>query len=312
MSYSSDAKKDMLEVELKRKCCKMAELYGILSFLAKCKTEDGETKIIFNTENEMLSQRIVDLVGFLFKIKCERQTYHVKHSRYSIYSVIVSNEKYIQKLLDAYNIKIDDNGDADFHIDMDIIGKPCCKKSFVRGAFLASGSLIHPEKKYHMEFYTSHKRVSDDFETLMKELGLNPKIILRKKNYVVYFKNSDEIADILSMTGVFDTLMDFHNIRIMKDMRNKNNRIINCETANMEKTHNASIEHILCIQKLKKSSKWDGLSPVLKEIAELRLEHADASLKDLGDMFTPKLTRSGVNHRLKRLVEIANSLEGEE
>lgn len=312
MSYSSDAKKDMLNVELKRKCCKIAELYGIITFLAKIKTEDGEAKLVFNTENEELCERIISHLYFLFKIKCEKHIFHQKHSGYSIYSVVVSNQKHIQKLSDTFKFQINDMGDAEFFIDRDIIAKPCCKKSFVRGAFLASGSIMHPEKKYHMEFYTYHKRVSDDFDLLMKELGLNPKVILRKKNYVVYFKNSDEIADILSMTGVFDTLMDFHNIRIMKDMRNKNNRIINCETANMEKTHNASIEHILCIQKLKKSSKWDGLSPVLKEIAELRLEHREASLKDLGDMFTPKLTRSGVNHRLKRLIEIANSLEGEE
>lgn len=312
MSYSSDAKKDMLEVEVKRKCCKVAELYGIITFLAKIKTEDGETRLVFNTENEVLADKIAQLLYFLFKIKCERQIFHQKHSRYSIYSIIVSNQKSIQKLADAYGFETIENGEADFFIDDSIIDKPCCKKSFVRGAFLASGSIMHPEKKYHMEFYTYHKRVSDDFFNLMKELGLNPKVILRKKNYVIYFKNSDEIADILSMTGVFDTLMDFHNIRIMKDMRNKNNRIINCETANMDKIHKASIEHILCIQKLKKSSKWDGLSPVLKEIAELRLEHREASLKDLGDMFTPKLTRSGVNHRLKRLVEIANSLEGEE
>lgn len=312
MSYSSDAKMDMLGVGIKRKCCKIAELYGIITFLAKIKTEDEEVKLVFNTENEILADRINEHLYFLFRIKSEKQVFHQKHSRYSVYSVIVSNPKYIQKLFDTFGLKIDESGEVDFFIENSIIDKPCCKKSFVRGAFLASGSIMHPEKKYHMEFYTYHKRVSDGFENLMKELGLNPKVILRKKNYVVYFKNSDEIADILSMTGVFDTLMDFHNIRIMKDMRNKNNRIINCETANMEKTHNASIEHILCIQKLKKSSKWDGLSPVLKEIAELRLEHREASLKDLGDMFTPKLTRSGVNHRLKRLVDIANSLEGEE
>ena len=312
MSYSSDAKLEMINVEVKRKCCKTAEFHGILSFLAKIKNENGEMCLVCNTENEMLSKRIIEAFAFLYKIKAECEIIHQKHSRYYIYSVKVSGKKNIEKIFSCLNIVQSEDDDTEYYVDETPCDKPCCKKSFVRGAFLASGSIIHPEKKYHMEFYTYHKSVGDNFDALMKELGLNPKIILRKKSYVIYFKNSDEIADILSMTGVFDTLMDFHNIRIMKDMRNKNNRIINCETANMEKTHMAAIEHILSIQKLKKSSKWDGLSPVLKEIAELRLEYKEASLKDLGEMFTPKLTRSGVNHRLKRLVEIAKNLEGDE
>lgn len=312
MSYSSDAKKDMLNADITRKCCNFAQLYGIFVFLAKIKTENDITSITLSTENQLLCEKIISTLSSLFKVECDYEIIHKKHSRYSTHCISISDKKSVGKLLKVMRIKLDETGEAVFSIDRGIIDKSCCKKSFVRGAFLASGSLIHPEKKYHMEFCTYHRKVSGDFEILMGELGLNPKVIQRKKSYVIYFKNSDEIADILSMTGVFDTLMDFHNIRIMKDLRNKNNRIINCETANTEKTHMAAIEHILAIQKLKKSSKWDGLSPVLKEIAELRLEYKEASLKDLGDMFTPKLTRSGVNHRLKRLVEMAKNLEGEE
>lgn len=312
MSYSSDAKKDMLSIDINRKCCQLAELYGIISFLAKIKTENGETELSCCTENKLLCERIIDSFRSLFKIECIYETVHKKHSRYSTHCIRICDKKSLGKLLKVMRIRLDENGDGDFFIDKGLIDKACCKKSFVRGAFLASGSLIHPEKKYHMEFCTYHERISRDFEELMLGLGLKPKVILRKKAYVIYFKNSDEIADILSMTGVFDTLMDFHNIRIMKDVRNNNNRIANCEVANTDKTYLASVEHVLAIQKLKKSSKWDGLSPVLKEIAELRLQYKEASLKELADMFTPKLTRSGVNHRLKRLVDIAKGLEGEE
>lgn len=312
MSYSSDAKKDMLSVEINRKCCLFSFIYGIISFSARIKQEDDTKALVFLTENSELADKVISSLNSLFKINGKKDIIHKKHSKYDTYCVTVDKPSDLGKLIKVMKLNVSEDGGCEFNVDSAIVDKPCCKKSFIRGAFLSGGSLIHPEKKYHLEFVTCHRQVSEDFCGIMQNMGLNPKTIIRKKNYVIYFKNSEEIADILNITGVFNTLMDFHNIRIMKDVRNNTNRIINCETANTDKIMAASISQILCIEKLKNSNKWENLSPVLKEIAELRLEHKNSSLKELGEMFTPKLSRSGVNHRLKRLEDIAKSLDSDE
>ena len=171
---------------------------------------------------------------------------------------------------------------------------------------MGGGSVSDPKKNSHLEFVTSHYRLSHDFQKLLNECDLMAKIVVRKSNYVLYFKNSQEIADILIMLDSFNSLMEYHNAKIMKDMRNSINRKMNCDNANLSKTVEASLMQVRAIEKLERLGILDKLTPQLKEIAKLRLEYRELSLQELGAMLSPPIGKSGVNHRLRKLVEEAD------
>ena len=193
-----------------------------------------------------------------------------------------------------------------FRVNTEYLDKPMKKKAFLRGAFLSCGAVMTPEKKYHMEFATSSYGLHNDLFVVMKSLDLNPKIVVRKNNFVIYYKSSNEIADILTMLGAYSVLMEFHNTKILKEIRNNVNRTVNCEAANMQKMVDASLEQVRAIEKLVKKNLFDTLPENLKEVARLRLEFREHSLKELGEMLDPPLGKSGVNHRLRKIQEIAD------
>ena len=198
-----------------------------------------------------------------------------------------------------------------FRVTTEYLDRPMKKKAFLRGAFLSCGAVMTPEKKYHMEFATSSYGLHNDLFVVMKSLGLKPKIVVRKNNFVIYYKSSNEIADILTMLGAYSVLMEFHNTKRLKEIRNNVNRTVNCEAANMQKMVDASLEQVRAIEKLVNKNLFDTLPENLKEVARLRLEFREHSLKELGEMLDPPLGKSGVNHRFRKIGEIAAELRGE-
>jgi len=188
-----------------------------------------------------------------------------------------------------------------------IISKTCCQKAFLRGAFLAAGSISDPEKTYHLEICAKNQMLAEKVMDVLKRFGLNAKFIKRKNDYVVYLKEGENIVDFLNIVGAHSALLQLENIRILKEMRNNINRIVNCETANLEKTVNASMRQLENIEYLKNTVGLENLPSNLEEIARVRLENPDANLKELGEMLNPPLGKSGVNHRLRKLDEIAEN-----
>ena len=186
-----------------------------------------------------------------------------------------------------------------------LIRKKCCKKAALRGAFLAGGSVSDPEKLYHLEIYCKKYELARYFSSLMSEFGLNPKITERTDYCVTYVKDSERIVDFLNLTGAHRALLSLENTRIIKDMRNSVNRAVNCETANLEKTVNASLRQITSIIYIKATIGFDALPENLREIAELREANREISLKELGQLLSPPLGKSGVNHRLRKLDMLA-------
>ena len=184
----------------------------------------------------------------------------------------------------------------------------CCKKAFFRGAFLSSGSITDPEKGYHLEIVCSSMEDAVFLKELMEDLSLLPKITARKKAYVVYIKDSDQISLALGLMEAPTSLMNFENIRILKGMRNDVNRKVNCETANINKTVSAALSQLEDIQLIKEMMGLEKLTSNLEAIANARLENPDASLVELGKMIIPQLGKSGVNHRLRKLSDIASQL----
>ncbi|NTV89936.1 MAG: DNA-binding protein WhiA, partial [Clostridiales bacterium] len=183
----------------------------------------------------------------------------------------------------------------------------CCRKAFLRGAFLSGGAISDPEKTYHFEITARSPNVANDIKRMLASFHLNAKIILRKGSYVSYLKEGENIVDFLNIVGAHTALMELENVRILKGMRNSVNRMVNCETANLEKTVNASVRQMDNIRYLIDNNMLGKLPENLREIAELRLSYNEASLIELGQLMSPALGKSGVNHRLRKIDLIAEN-----
>lgn len=204
---------------------------------------------------------------------------------------------------------LDQEGEVLAGIAPDLIQKKCDKIAYLRGAFLAGGSINNPEGTYHLEIITNDSQHAEALTDLMNYFQLGAKISLRKNWYVVYIKESENIVDFLGFIGAHRALLEFENVRVLKDVRNKVNRLVNCETANLTKTVMAAIRQKENIELIASTIGLQALPLPLREIAQLRLEYPDASLKELGEMLTPKVGKSGVNHRMRKIDELAEKLK---
>jgi len=198
-----------------------------------------------------------------------------------------------------------------FRINKKISDNDHCARAFARGAFLGGGSVTNPEKGYHLEVTTHYKNLASDFSLMLQKYGFAPKSIGRKSSHVTYFKGGEEICDFLSFVGAFNSMMEYTNIRIVKDTRNNVNRKVNCETANLDKALNAAFRQIEAIKRIRQIGLYDDLTPGLKEAAILREENPEATLSDLADIAKPAISKSGISHRLNKLVEIADKIKAE-
>lgn len=186
--------------------------------------------------------------------------------------------------------------------------RDCCKRAFVRGAFLSAGSISDPQKGYHFEIVCPSQEISGQLQEIIHSFHIDAKIVLRKKSYVLYVKEGAQIVDMLAIMEANVALMDLENIRILKEMRNSVNRKVNCETANINKTVNAAVKQIEDIRLLEEKVGLESLNEGLEEIARLRLQYPEATLKELGLMLNPQVGKSGVNHRLRKLSLLADDL----
>ena len=189
-----------------------------------------------------------------------------------------------------------------------LTARDCCRRAYLRGAFLASGSISNPEKSYHFEIVCQNRRQAENLKDLYKKYNLDAKIVQRKKYYIVYIKEGAQIVDALNVMGAHVALMNLENVRILKEMRGSVNRIVNCETANIGKVVGAACRQIDDIRYIECKVGLSDLPPALQEMARLRLEYPDSSLAELGDLCEPPIGKSGVNHRLRKLSELAKKL----
>lgn len=307
MSFSSDTKNELIKIKNASVSVSLSELMGAVAFGGKIKREKSGFVLQIATENPKVARRIYQLMkdaaSVASKIKIHRT---VGGGAY--YQVYAENEEVVTALMRlGFIVKPSDiNFFTSFSVNTDYLDRPMKQRAFLRGAFLTCGSVMSPEKKYHMEFACSDYGLHNDLFTVMTSLSLKPKITVRKGSMVIYFKNSNDIADILTMMGAYSVLMRFHNTKIIKEIRNNVNRTVNCEAANVQKTVNASFGQVQAIEKLIRLGMLEQLPENLKEVARLRLEYREHSLKELGEMLSPPLGKSGVNHRLRKIQEIAD------
>ncbi len=305
MSFSSDVKQELCQEFPETVCCQRAELSGLIAMSGTLLSESDGGGLRFRTENEAVIRRVQELLAILFSVSPHRMARRKKDNGY-IYSLRLGKTQGFEQIMKALGLWRD--GRAKFCVDPFITGESCCRRSFLRGAFLGGGSVSAPEKSYHLEIETHYHDLARDLLQLFEDEQLAARSVVRKSNFVIYMKDSEEIADALTALGATDSALALYAIKVEKDMKNQINRRVNCETANLTKTANAAAIQIQAINKLLNSFKAADLTPPLAELAKLRLENPEASLTELGTMLTEPISKSGVNRRLKKLIQLADEL----
>lgn len=303
MSFSTQVKNELCGVEINSSCCAKAELCGIISFCGNIVHQQGKNALRIRTENINVAKRIQKLLEKSFGFT-ENITERIRKNGKSIYAIYIYEQNRLEKLIKGLGLF--SGKMIKFNINPFIINEDCCKRAYLRGAFLGGGSVTSPDKSYHFEIETHYQDLSRDLLKFLEEEDIPAKNVERKSGYVTYIKDSDQIGDIIALMGATDAFFYLYNIKIEKNMKNKINRKVNCEVANINKITSAAVKQIGAIKKLAALGK--KLPDRLAEVASLRLEYPEASITELGNMLSPPISKSGVNHRLKKIMETADKI----
>lgn len=311
MSFSSDIKDELCRINSEKQCCTFAELAGILRTGLIIRNIRNKSLLLFITEHASVSRmvysRVKEIVPDGVEISGEKTTRFKRHVVYRLNFTGITDLEEGKKFLKSIGININLSQQEIEYTDFKLQDR-CCIRAYLRGGFLAVGSVSNPDKSYHIELSFTSSKISDEYMAYMEYFALKPKRIQRKNYDIVYMKEGQEIVDFLNVINAHNALLEMENIRILKDMRNQVNRIVNCETANLEKTVNASLKQVSLIKYIDDKIGIENLPASLKEIARLRIENPEASLSELGKMLNPELGKSGVNHRMRKLQKLANDL----
>ncbi len=316
MSFSGKVKDELGGKLPAARHCQIAELAAIFALNGTYReSRRGRAWLEIRTENLTVARKSYMLIECAFHQPVQiRVRNHNVHGKAREYFVLVTDAKAVDVVLKTMKVRNEQgNRRGGMIVGLHrLIQNSCCKRAFLRGAFLAVGSLTDPHKAYHLEFAVFSDTLAELIREEMAFFGVEAKIAQRKRYRVVYIKEGAQIADLLNVVEAHRALMEFENIRIVKELRNSVNRQVNCETANISKTVTAAARQIEDIRYIECNMGLRKLAKGLREMAELRLEYPDVSLQELGQMLTPPIGKSGVNHRLRRLGNIANGLREKE
>ena len=297
MSFSGDVKTELCRVEPTRACCARAELYGALLY---CHTFTArEARII--TESESFARRLPELLRRAFALDFDRLPAEGEQK----YIFQLTDGEKLGRVIDAFGF--DSRQSPVLHINFGLLEEGCCRAAFLRGAFLAGGSVTEPRKRYHLELVTSHAQASRELLALLTDMGRRPKQTVRGGCRVTYFKSGDQIEDFLTLMGAPLSAMALMNTRAEKELRNGVNRRVNCEAANLDKAVDAAQEQLEAIRRLYALDRVESLSAQLKETIILRETYPELTLSQLAEEFEPPITKSCLNHRLRKLVELSRA-----
>ena len=297
MTFSSQVKNELVKTEYEKRCCKKSLLYGMALF-SKC---FSAKRMTFQSENE----NIIILYKKLLKELCNIDCSVIVSPSGRSFTVDIKDRAVAARL---FNFFAHSEHETSLKINLSNFDCQQCQNAFLAGVFLSCGTVSSPKKDYHLEFTVPYLNLAKSFITLLEEFELSPKLVKRKGYNVVYFKDSEAIEDFLYIMGASSSMFEMMNIKIVKEIRNSANRKANRETANIEKTIQAAMPQIEAILKIKKKKGLDFLSKPLREMAQARLDNPELSLSELAESFNPPLSKSGANHRLKRIQEIAKEL----
>lgn len=331
MSFSKEVKEELSRQVSQARHCQIAEIAAIISLCGeihimnenwqadalleeKLQEEKNRYFIKIHTENLTVARKYFILIRKSFHVSAEisvRRNRNLKKS--NVYTVWIKDAIISRKILKATKL-MNEYGEIEEELSISdnlIVQNVCCKRAFIRGAFLAYGSMSDPSKNYHFEIVAQNMGKAEQLKGIINSFDMDAKIVKRKKHYIVYVKEGAQIVDLLNIMEAHVALMKLENVRILKEMRNSINRQVNCEAANINKTVTAASKQIQDIEYIRDTIGFGELSDGLREIALLRTGQPDASLKELGTLLNPPIGKSGVNHRLRKLSEIADNLRQE-
>lgn len=301
MSFSYETKNELCRLPVQKLCCARAEAYGILLY---CNTFNSkEVRII--TENPNFAARLPKLFQRAFSLQFDRRPEEIREGQGKMVFQITERKK-LDRIINL--LGYDPLQNLVLHINFGLLEDGCCQGSFLRGCFFAGGSAIDPLKRYHLELTTSHLQASRELEVLLRECGYPPKSVARNGSFVTYFKQSDQIEDFLTFIGAPVASMQVMSAKMEKDLRNSVNRRLNCDNANLDKAVEAAQKQAETIRKLQMSGRLDQLPDRLRRTAELRLENPELPLSELAEICDPPVTKSCLNHRLRKLMTLAEDL----
>lgn len=305
MSFAAQTKKELTAI-VNEPCCALAELQALVELNGEVKHVDGRRTLDVETENVSTARRIYTelrkTVGVHPEVSVRKKMRLKKNNVYSVR---------LQQGIDTAlrQLGLEAEADGAICLTKSVPEATCCRRAYLRGAFLAAGSVNDPgSNSYHLEMTVHSLQEARRLQELMDEYDLRPKVIPRKNGFVVYLKEGEKIVELLSVIGAHQALLRFEDIRILKGMRNQVNRLVNCETANMNKTISAAVRQLEVIQTIDERMGLQNLPDHLREVAEMRQQFPEANLKELCDRMDNKVTKSGLNHRLKKLEQIADNL----
>lgn len=315
MSFSSEVKAELAGSISGARHCQIAELAAMISMVAYVRYwSDEPERLVIETERSVIAKEIAALIRRLFGYIPESSVKRTGvNSR--VYRMVIPSSELVRNVLVTLKIE---HGQAQpgknpcqlMKVSRMVVSRDCCRRAYLKGIFMTSGSISDPNKGYHMEIVCDNEGRAQFIQEIINGFGIEARIIQRKKYYVVYLKDGEMIVDMLGIMGAHISLMDMENIRIRKDIRNNINRRVNCEAANLNKTVSAAVKQVNDINYIIQTRGIDYLPDNLQELAIARLDNEDASLKELGEMMTPPIGKSGVNHRLRKISEIAEDLRG--
>lgn len=299
MSFSFDTKNELCRLPVQKLCCARAEAYGILLY---CNTFSA-TEVRIITENPNFAARLPKLFKRAFNLQFDRQPEPGIPGKMVFQ---ITDRKKLDHIINL--LGYDPRQHLVLHINFGLLEEECCRASFLRGIFFAGGSITDPLKRYHLELTTFHLQASREMEVLLRECGYPPKSIARNGSFVTYFKQSDQIEDFLTLIGAPVAAMKIMSAKLEKDLRNSVNRRLNCDSANLDKAVEAAQEQMEAIRKLRTAGLLEQLPDKLQLTAALRLENPELTLSELAEEFDPPVTKSCLNHRLRKIMELARGI----
>lgn len=308
MSFSSKVKGELSLHLGNGRHCEIAETAAIVNICGHTAVFGEHFCLKIQTENFHVAKKCFTLLKNTFNMIAEVS---VRSSgRKHVYTVLVRDFSKAEAILKATGLLYSEDGKTQLkkRIYSPVVSSICCRRAYIRGAFLSVGSVNDPEKNYHMEFVLADEFSAEQLKELINSFGLDAKVVERKEHFVVYLKEGEQIVDLLNIMEAPLALMDLENVRIMKEMRNDINRKVNCETANLNKVVGAAVKQLEDIEYIEEKIGLSSLPEQLEEIARLRLEYPDKSLKELGSFLSTPVGKSGVNHRLRKISNIAEAL----